>query len=74
MKRQLVAATTALALGRRTSQQPNRRRAALPQKSLAGVWVVTVDPAATPAGDPPPFESTLAYSSDHVVNEITSRP
>ena len=45
----------------------------MPPKSLTGVWVVTVDPAATPAGDPPPFESTLAYSSDHVISEITSR-
>lgn len=41
--------------------------------ALEGVWVVTVDPAATPAGDPPPFESTLAYDEAHVVNEITSR-
>ena len=74
MKRQLVAATAALALGAAgvTAAQAEGERA-LPQKSLAGVWVVTVDPAATPAGDPPPFESTLAYSSDHVVSEITSR-
>lgn len=41
--------------------------------SLEGVWIVMVDPGATPAGDPPPFESTLAYDDSHVVNEITSR-
>ena len=37
------------------------------------MWVVTVDQAPTPAGDPPPFESTLSYDDAHVVNEITSR-
>ena len=77
MKRQLIAATAtaaALTLGAAgiTAAQAEGDRV-LPPKSLAGVWVVTVDPAATPAGDPPPFESTLAYSSDHVVSEITSR-
>lgn len=41
--------------------------------ALVGVWKVTVDQAATPAGDPPPFESTLSYDEGHVVNEITSR-
>lgn len=41
--------------------------------ALEGVWVVTVDQAPTPAGDPPPFESTLSYDDAHVVNEITSR-
>lgn len=45
----------------------------MPARSLQGTWVVTVDPSATPAGDPPPFESTLAYLDDHVVTEITSR-
>lgn len=41
--------------------------------SLEGTWIVTVDPRPTPAGDQPPFESTLAYLDDHVVSEITSR-
>lgn len=41
--------------------------------SLEGTWIVTVDPLATPAGDPSPFESTLAYLEEHVVTEITSR-
>ena len=41
--------------------------------ALEGVWVVTIDQAPTPAGDPPPFESTLAYDDAHVVSEITSR-
>ena len=40
---------------------------------LTGTWVVTVDPRPTPAGDQPPFESTLAYSDEHVVSEITTR-
>lgn len=41
--------------------------------SLSGAWIATVDPLPNPAGDQPPFESTLAYSRSHVVNEITSR-
>jgi len=43
------------------------------RRSLEGTWIVTVDPRPTPAGDQPPFESTLAYLDDHVVTEITSR-
>ena len=74
MKRQIVAATAAaLTVGAGITAAQAEGERALPQKSLAGVWVVTVDPAASPAGDPPAFESTLAYSSDHVVSEITSR-
>ena len=40
---------------------------------LTGVWTATIDPLPNPAGDQPPFESTLAYARSHVLNEITSR-
>jgi len=43
------------------------------KRGLTGTWVVTVDPRPTPAGDQPPFESTLAYFDEHVVSEITTR-
>ena len=41
---------------------------------LRGTWQVTVDPRPAPDGtNPPPFESTIAYSSGHTVTEATSR-
>lgn len=47
--------------------------AAAPQYSLVGTWQVTVDPLPNPAGDQPPFESTLAFDKGMTVVEATSR-
>ena len=41
---------------------------------LRGTWQVLVDPRPAPDGtNPPPFESTIAYSGGHTVTEATSR-
>lgn len=42
-------------------------------RQLTGTWRVLVDPDPTPAGDQPPFVSTIAYTSTGSVVETTSR-
>ena len=79
MTRRLISASAAtvavLAIGAGVAEADTHAKEGIVNgnNTLAGVWTVTVDPRPTPAGDQPPFESTLAYGPAQVVNEITSR-
>ncbi len=42
-------------------------------RQLTGTWSVVVDPDPTPAGNQPPFVSTIAYTATGSVVETTSR-
>lgn len=70
----ILATTACLVQASAEDTAPSGKEAQMSGKhSLKGVWTVTVDPLPNPGGDPPPFESTLAFGGAHVVNEITSR-